>query len=153
MKLYEINEAIMACLDAETGEIVDAEKLEELLIAKEEKIENVALWYKNLCAEAKAYKEEKDSFAAKQKAAEAKAESLKNWLDYVLGGESFKTTKVTMSYRKSEQVVIDDIAALDSRFIKVAEPTADKVEIKKALKAGEELAGCHLETKNNISIK
>ena len=120
---------------------------------EEEKIENVALWYKNLCAEAKAYKEEKDSFAAKQKAAEAKAESLKNWLDYVLGGESFKTTKVTMSYRKSEQVVIDDIAALDSRFIKVAEPTADKVEIKKALKAGEELAGCHLETKNNISIK
>lgn len=153
MKLYEIDEAIMACVDAETGEIVDAEKLEALLIEKEEKIENVALWYKNLCAEAKAYKEEKDSFAAKQKAAEAKAESLKNWLDYVLGGESFKTTKVTMSYRKSEQVVIDDIAALDSRFIKVAEPTADKVEIKKALKAGEELAGCHLETKNNISIK
>ena len=38
MTLYEINEEIMACVDAETGEVVDAEKLEELLIAKEEKI-------------------------------------------------------------------------------------------------------------------
>ena len=37
MKLYEIDEAIMACVDAETGEIVDAEKLEALLIEKEEK--------------------------------------------------------------------------------------------------------------------
>lgn len=153
MKLYEINEAILACLDLETGEVLDAEKLAELQIEREEKIENVALWYKNLCADAEAYKNEKNSFAEKQKAAEAKAESLKKWLDYVLAGEGFKTTKVTMSYRKSEQVVVDDLTQLDARFLKYAEPTPDKVELKKALKAGEEIFGARLESKNNISIK
>lgn len=153
MKLYEINEAILSCFDLETGEILNEEKLAELQIAREEKIENVALWYKNLCADAEAYKAEKNSFAEKEKAARNKAESLKNWLDYVLAGEGFKTTKVTMSYRKSEQVIIDDIYKVDERFLKYAEPTADKVEIKKALKQGEEITGVHLETKSNISIK
>ena len=59
MKLYEINEQIMACIDNETGEIIDTDKLNELQIAKDEKIENLALWYKDLLAEANALKEEK----------------------------------------------------------------------------------------------
>ena len=54
MKLYEINEQIMACIDSETGEVIDPEKLNDLQIAKDEKIENLALWYKDLLAEANA---------------------------------------------------------------------------------------------------
>lgn len=65
MKLYEINEQIMACIDNETGEIIDTDKLNELQIAKDEKIENLALWYKDLLAEANALKEEKETFAAR----------------------------------------------------------------------------------------
>lgn len=30
MKLYEIEQAIMDCIDMETGEIIDAEKLDQL---------------------------------------------------------------------------------------------------------------------------
>lgn len=153
MKLYEINNAILECVDLETGEILDADRLEELQIAREDKIKNVGEWYLNLCAEAKALKDEKDKFAARQKAVENKAESLKRWLDYALQGERFKTTTVQINYRKSEQVVIDDIYKVDERFLKYAEPTADKAEIKKALKQGEEIFGCHIETKSNISIK
>ena len=43
MKLYEIDEAIMACIDAETGEIIDADKLDKLTMERDAKIENVDL--------------------------------------------------------------------------------------------------------------
>lgn len=42
MKLYEINEAILNCIDPETGE-ADPEKLDELLMMREEKLEGLAL--------------------------------------------------------------------------------------------------------------
>ena len=93
MKLYEINEQILNCIDTETGEIIDIEKLNELQIEKDEKLENLALWYKDLIAEANALKEEKEAFAAREKAAKNKAESIKNYLSYILNGENFKTTK------------------------------------------------------------
>lgn len=52
MKLYEINEAILGCIDQETGEVIDPEKLDALTMERETKLENVALWIKDLKAEA-----------------------------------------------------------------------------------------------------
>ena len=153
MKLYEINEQIMACIDSETGELIDPEKLNELQTAKDEKIENLALWYKDLIAEANALKEEKEAFAAREKAANNKAESIKNYLSYALNGENFKTTKCALSFRKSEKTVIDDIYSIPENFLKYSEPTADLTEIKKAIKNGEEIKGAHLEETQNIQIK
>lgn len=151
--LYEINQAIMACIDSETGEIIDVEKLEELQLEREAKIENVALWYKNLLSDAEQYKAEKNAFAEKEQKAKNKAESLKKYLESALAGDNYKSARVNVSYRQSESVVIDDIDILDERFIKFAEPTADKVAIKAALKAGEDVKGVHLEQKSNIQIK
>lgn len=153
MKLYEINEQITACIDSETGELIDPEKLNDLQIAKDEKLENLALWYKDLLAEANALKEEKEAFAAREKAAKNKAESIKNYLSYILNGENFKTTKCALSFRKSEKTVIDDIYSLPENFLKYAEPKADLTEIKKAIKNGEEIKGAHLEETQNIQIK
>lgn len=153
MKLYEINEQILACIDTETGEVIDPEKLNDLQIAKDEKIENLALWYKDLLAEANALKEEKETFAAREKAAKNKAESIKNYLSYVLNGENFKTTKCALSFRKSEKTVIDDIYSIPENFLKYLEPKADLAEIKKAIKNGQEIQGAHLEETQNIQIK
>lgn len=153
MKLYEINEQIMSCIDNETGEIIDTDKLNELQIAKDEKIENLALWYKDLIAEANALKEEKEAFAEREKAAKNKAESIKNYLSYALNGENFKTTRCALSFRKSEKTVIDDIYSIPKKFLKYAEPKADLTEIKKAIKNGEEIKGAHLEEAQNIQIK
>ena len=153
MKLYEINQSILECIDNETGEIIDADKLNELQIAKDEKLENLALWYKDLLAEANALKEEKEAFAAREKAANNKAESIKNYLSHVLNGENFKTTKCALSFRKSEKTVIDDIYSIPESFLKYSEPKADLTEIKKAIKNGEEIKGAHLEETQNIQIK
>ena len=153
MRLYEINEQIMACIDSETGEVIDPEKLNNLKIAKDEKLENLALWYKDLLAEANALKEEKEAFAAREKTARNKAESIKNYLSYALNGENFKTTKCALSFRTSERTVIDDIYSVPENFLKYSEPKADLNELKKAIKNGEEIKGAHLEETQNIQIK
>ena len=153
MRLYEIDEAILSCIDPESGEIIDAEKLDALQIERDEKLENVALWIKDLTAEAEALKAEKQAFAERQKAAETKAESLKKWLSDALAGKKFKTTKVAVSFRKTQSVQVSDIWELEEKFVKVPEPTADKAAIKAAIKAGEDVKGAVLIDSVSISVK
>lgn len=151
--LYEIDAAILECIDMETGELLDPERLTALQMERDEKLENAALWYKNLLSDAAQYKAEKEAFAAKEKAARAKADSLKEWLDKALAGNSFKTVRVSASYRRSEAVIIDDIYAINEDYLKYGEPTADKVGIKQAIKAGLTISGAHLEERNSLTIK
>ena len=153
MTLYEIDQKLLDCIDLETGEIINAEKLTELTMERDEKVEKVALWIKELNAEADALKAEKQAFADRQKAAENKAESLKKWLADALAGEKFKTTKVMVSFRKTKSVEVADIFALDENYVKHSEPTADKAAIKKAIEAGQEVAGATLVENVSISVK
>ena len=98
-------------------------------------------------------KEEKDNLAERQKSCENKAASWKKYLSSALDGEKFKTAKVSVSYRKSESVEIEDISLLDDDYLKFKEPEADKTKIKAALKNGVSLEGVTLVEKNNIQIK
>lgn len=153
MNLYEIDSAIMDCVDMETGEIIDMEALENLQMARDQKIEGIGCWIKNLLSDAKALKEEKDNLAARQKAAENKAASLKAFLSSYLNGEKFKTAKVAISYRKSDSVDIAEGAVIPEEYLKYSEPTPDKIGLKAALKSGEKFPGISLVTSNNIQIK
>lgn len=159
--LYEIEQSILDCIDTETGEIIDAEKLNELMIEKEVKIENVALWVKNLLSDADAFKAEKDAFAEREKAARNKAENLKQWLSMALDGQKFSTSKVQISFRNSESVEIED----EKKFVDWAwdnerddlltykDPTPNKTAIKQLLKSGKTLNGVSIVKNQNIQIK
>lgn len=152
--LYEINQEILNCVDLETGEILDEQAFEALQMERNEKLENIALWVKNLTSEAEALKAEEKAFAERRKAAEKKAESLKRYLDSALKGQKFNTTKVAISYRKSTSVDVLDVEKLPEAYRKtVTTVSADKVAISSALKAGELVDGATLVEKNNISIK
>ena len=153
MKLYEIDEAIMSCIDEETVEIIDSEKLDKLTMERDKKIENVACWIKDLKAEAEALKAEKQAFEERQKVAENKAESLKKWLAYALNGEKFKTVRASVSFRTTDKVEIADIYKLDENYLRYKEPDADKDAIKKAIKAGQEVAGATLVKNTSVIIK
>jgi len=153
MKLYEIDSAILDCVDAETGEIFDVDKFEELSLERDAKIESICLWIKNLKAEAEALKAEKDSFAARQKAAENKMESLKMYISSYLDGAKFESAKVKISYRKSESVEIEDVYKLPEEYLKHKEPEADKTALKAALKTGAQIEGVQIVVKQNIQIK
>lgn len=157
MTLFEINKAILEFdyeIDEETGEILNAEDLDALELARDEKIEGVGLWIKNLQAEAEAVKKEKDAMADRQRRLEKKAESLKNYLAWALHGEKFSTPRIAMSWRKSESVLIPDEALLDDRFVNIQmTKKPDKKLIKDTLKAGREVPGAELVTKKNLQIK
>ena len=153
MEIYKINQAILDCIDAETGEIIDAEMLDKLQMEKSEKIENVACWIKDLKAEAEALKAEKMAFAERQRVAENKVESLKRYLAYALDGQAFKSTRASVSFRTSESVEIDDIYAVDENYLRYKEPEADKTAIKNAIKAGQEVAGATLVKSTSVIIK
>lgn len=153
MKLYEIDNAILECIDMETGEIIDIDKLNELELERETKIEGVACWIKELKAEAEALKAEKMAFAKRQQVAENKMESLKKYLAYALDGQAFKTVRASVTFRKSQSVEIADIYKLDENYLRYKEPEADKTAIKEALKAGQTVAGATLVENTSVIIK
>lgn len=152
--LYEISEQLLNLTDSESGEITDWDSFEALQMARDEKIENIALWIKNLRSEAEAIKAEEKAFADRRKRAENKADSLKNYLSTLLNGSKFNTTKVAISYRKSSSVEVDE-TKLPANWLREVPAThvVDKVEIAKALKAGESIEGATLIENNNIQVK
>jgi hypothetical protein len=140
-------------VDSETGEVLDSDKLSALQLEKDEKIENLALWVKNLEAEATALKAEKMAFAERQAKTEKLIASLKETLVRELNGSKFNTTKVQVSFRKSEKVEVEDVFKLPDDLVVYKMPEPNKTEIKKLLKAGQEITGCKLINNNNIQIK
>ena len=155
MTLYQINEAIMECVDVETGEIIDLDRLNALEMERDTKISNVACWIKDLKAEAEAIKAEKQALDKRQKAAENKAERLKEWLQSILQGEKFKDSRCAISYRKSERVDFADSFDLNTLPDSIKKVTIEprKTEIKDYLKTGATIEGVELVESSNIQIR
>ena len=160
--LYDIDAAILACVDQETGEIFDPEQLDALQIEREQKLEGVALWIKDLKAEAEAVKAEADKLNARKKAIDNKVEGLKTWLMYALGGEKLKTPRCNVYQTHSQKVVIDDEKAMidmlmsspsGEKFLRIKEPEIDKNALKDSLKQGYEYEFAHLEETESIVIR
>ncbi|MBR5583950.1 MAG: siphovirus Gp157 family protein [Lachnospiraceae bacterium] len=152
MNLYEIDAAIMECCDFETGEIIDIERLDELEMARDTKIENICLWIKNLTAEAEALKAEKLAFEARQKVTNNKLENLKKYITQYLAGAKFSTPKVAVSFRKSESLEIKPGAMIPDEYMKY-KPEVNKTDLKIAVKAGLKIEGVQIVTNQNIQIK
>ena len=158
--LYELDAMIESLLeqeDPETGELLcDMEQLEAVLMERDTKIENIALYIKNKTAEAEAIKAEKLALEKRQKSAANKAERAKGFLEEYLKGQKFSTPKVAVSYRKSEQVEVSMAFFTEEsneRFLRFRDPEADKTAIKNALKAGETVPGAELVSKTNMILK
>ena len=152
MTIFDIDQAIMACVDAETGEVIDLDKMNALQMERGEKIENVALWIKELDAEAKAIREEEKNLAARRKVNENKIASLKGYLSMALSGQKFSTPRVKISWRKSESVDIPDPEKIPASWYRAKYEIA-RDDIKAALKAGETVPGASLIENTNIQIK
>lgn len=154
MKLYEINEAIMNLVDMETGEIADAEAFDALTMQRDEKLENITLYIKNLTAFAKDLGEQEKIFAERKKAVQKKAESLTDYLAYALDGQKFTTAKCEVSFRKSVKVEITDANIIPKDFMReTVKIEPNKTAITAAIKAGQEVSGAQLIENLNINIK
>ena len=152
--LYEIDLGILACIDLETGEVIDPERLESLQMERDQKIEGVVLWIKNLLSDAEAIKAEKEALAKRQVAALAKAAQLKEWLGKALEGQKFSTARCAVSFRKSETVEVEDVKLIPAELLRVKTTVeADKTAIKAAIKEGKEINGCRLVESISTQIK
>ena len=161
MKLFEIDERLAACVkisddqavDAETGEVIDIEAVEALEMEREQKIENIGMWIKDLTAQSEALKSEKNKLAEREKSAKNKAERLKEFLTAYLDGKKFETARVAIKFRSVQSVSVPDVTALPEKYWRIKPPEADKTAIKNALKAGEVIEGAELVKKQSISVK
>ena len=162
MTLYEIDAAILDCVDPETGEVIDMDALNALQMEREKKLEGVACWVKDLKAEAAALNDEIVSLTARKRAAENKAERLKAWLREALDGEIFKTSKVRISYTHNSRLKIDDEGKMVSyllnhpeynSFLRFTEPEINKNVMKQAIKDGTKIPGASIEPTESVVIK
>lgn len=154
MNLYEIDSKIMECFDPETGELLDEQAFENLSTTRSEKLENLALWIKDLNAESAACKAEAKNFTDRAKTASRKAESLKKYLSSVLNGQKFSTDRVKITWRKSTSVSIDNVNLIPDLYkTRTVEDVPNKLALKEALNDGLKIDGCSLVVKENIQVK
>ena len=149
----------MIVVDYETGEVVLADELNKLITDKNDKI----MSYQRICASnAEMFKVQAKAFAELAKIWEKKASAiLESEKDFMIAAGKKKIVGKwgQATLRKSVVVeVTDDPATLDSLYSDYPETanvkiTPKKTEIKKLLKSGEQLEGCALVEKENISVK
>ena len=140
--------------DPETGELLNALEWDKLNMAYEEKVENIACFIKNLTSDIADFKAEEANLAARRKTLERKAEFLKRLLLDNMDGQKFSTVKCAVSFRKSEAVQVDDVNHIPAEMLRIKttyEP--DKTAIKKAIQAGQAIAGAVLVENQNLQIK
>ncbi len=155
MNLFEINEAILECIDISTGEILNPEKLEKLQIDRHEKLRNYAFLVINLSADVDKLKEQEDKFKARRKKAENTIQWAKETLSRELAGEEMNEDEFKISYLPSEAIEIDEELAdkIPFEFWKAQKPSFDKTALKKAIKEGQKIEGVRLVERSNIQIK
>lgn len=158
MNLYEINESLKQLLENE--EVFEREvfesALQELNLLKEDKIENVVKYIRNIEGDIAALKEEINRFAERKRTLENKQSSLKNYLKNFMEMENKKLFKVgnfeIRTRKTAASVNILDEALIEDSFKKVTF-TVDKTAIKEAIKEGIEVKGAELKTGSTVIIK
>ena len=166
MSLYEIDTRIQAIIENmfatvdENGEIseeIDLSELEELQEARQVKLENIALYIKNLAVEASAIKEEENTLKERRKRLESKCERLEGILINAMkqdGNKKITSPRFEAVLRDNKKTEIRDASLIPEEFLNVkVEKTPDKTAIKKAIEAGQEVAGAELIINTTISIK
>ena len=160
LSLYEIN-SLIANYEMrfdEDGVWENESELDELNLAREEKIESICLWIKNLRAEASAIKDEEKNLADRYKAKMNKVDRLESYVSSNLQGKPLETSKVKVSWRKSESVEILNEDAVPERLLDiqvVRKPMKSEIkkELKRAEAEGREVPWARLNVNNNMSLK
>ena len=139
-------QTILDTLEAEAGDLI-------------EKGTNVAKVFRNLEAMAAQIKEAESAMAARRKAIEKRAASLKAYLHTNMekaGIHKIECPWFVVSIKKNPaSVVIDDESSIPSDYMREI-PAAlqpDKALIKQAITDGYDVHGCHLQAGTRLEIK
>lgn len=131
----------------------------------DEKAESIAIYYKQLLAEAKMLKAEKAAIAKRQSQKEKQAENLKAYLlnsMQALGRKRIDMPKAVISVKNNAPslVVDDEISFIEwakehnlDHLLKYSMPEVKKNDVKALCKKGEEIPFVHMKSKQSLSIK
>lgn len=140
--------------DGEIDEQTVNDSIEAMCVG--DKLEDYCKVIRQFEADVEAYRAEKDRFAAKQKAAEKAITKMENaLLGYmtVAGKEEERCGLFNLKIGRSKCVVITDDSKIDGKYFVPQPATVNKAEIRKALLAGEKVAGAELQINERIKIK
>lgn len=153
MKLYELSAEYAQFLQLIESEDFDektiADTLESIKGEIEEKGKNVAAHMQNLEAEVDAFKAAEQRISMRRKAAESRAEWLKNYLRDNMercGISKIECAEFSVTLRKAADVCnITDESKLPESYTKTKTVvTPDKAAILKALKDGQDVPGAEI---------
>jgi len=161
MNLYEINRDLNnLILSAVDGDGVIQEGFEadidELSLAKEEKLLNCAKYIKNEMAFVKMLKDEEATLVTRRKQIEKRIEWMKNYVSSNMeAGEKVKDSQAQISTIKSQVVEITNETLIPKELCNHIPESwkVDKNAVKSAIKAGNELEGAKLVDKLNLQVK
>ena len=162
MNLYLIDreiEDLLTSTDPETGEILfDEDRLTELLQQKENGIEDLALEAKNLLAEETAVRAEIRALTKRAQSLGGQAERIKRYLNDRLGGEKFRTARVSLSYTHTPHVELaDGFLAWAKMYapglLREKEPEPNKEAIRRALNSGGQVEFARMVTDRSLIIR
>lgn len=162
--LYELDAKIRDFpfeVDPDTGEVLNIEALDALEMERNQKLENIACFYKNVTADAAAIKAEEAALKKRREALERTAERLKDYLLGSLNGKKFSSPRAAVTFRRTERVDVENaelaIATLKNggyeEALRYKPPEIVKTEVKRLLKDGVELAGIQLKETLSATIK
>lgn len=152
-------DALLDSADADTGEVdVDiAAQLEKAQGAFEDKAVAIATVSRALTTKSDEIDAEIKRLQSMKKRMDAENERVRRYLTdacEAAGILKIRGVSASISFRKSEQTIIDDADILPREFCtEKVTYTPNKTAIKAAIFAGRIVPGAHVETCNNIQIK
>ena len=155
MNIYELTGAFAQIQSMiEHGQEGLDDTLKSIECALEDKVEGYVSIIKNITSDIEGLKAEEKRLAERRKSLESSIDRMKSALEFALinsNKDKVKTSKFTVSFRKSSSVEITNEALVPSEFIKI-ERKVDKAQIKNLLKH-HELEFARLVDKQNLQIK
>ena len=161
MKLYEIAEQYRQALesievDEDTGEILNADALNQFEMDAKDKIECAALFCRELETESECLLKESDRLFSRSKSIDKRIARIKALIQEALVpfNGKVKTPRITVYERHSSSVIIDDFDKIPEDFKTTkTEVIVNKTNIKKAIQNGTEIDGVHLEDKVSVVMR
>lgn len=164
----QIENLFYTFVDEETGELKCTEEemneavknlemdFDKKIVALRNSFLETELNAKRVAAEAKTLRDEAANVQKRANALQNRADRIKRFVAYLLQGEKFDKDGVKVTYRKSEETVLDDNftewAIENAPALLKWEPR--KTDVKDAIKSGlYEDIPAHIEERRNIQIK
>lgn len=156
--LYELTTQATALYEMLQAEEIDEQTFNDTLEAMgtAEKVESYCKVIKQLQSDVEMFKKEIERLADRKKTAENGVDRMKNALLAFLqlsGQDKVKAGSFAVSTATTQAVQITDEKAIPCIYLVEQPPKIDKIGIKNALKAGEEISGAELINNTGVRIR